>query len=170
MIADIKHFSLLNIADIISVIPLSIYLTLIYIILIRSCENNRNLYIRILIGLLIATLLSDIIKRIKYPSFMYKITRRPKGAFNTDYLSRNGSVRANAPGFPSGHMSSTTYFVVMSMLTFAKGFRGNVVGTLLVVLMGWARLYKKCHNLFQVIGGIILGLSTATLQYKLFMV
>ena len=32
---------------------------------------------------------------------LWDITRRPEGAYNTDYFSRNGPAKKDAPGFPS---------------------------------------------------------------------
>ena len=55
-------------------------------------------------------LLVELIKRIEYPRELHRLTNRPEGCFNTDFLSRNGKQPKNTPGFPSGHMAITTLF------------------------------------------------------------
>ena len=40
------------------------------------------------------------------------------------------------------------------------------VNLLLIFLMGWARHYKKCHNLIQIIGGTIFGSIVALFFFR----
>ena len=96
MMSDAKNLQIDNISDFISVLPLSIYVCIIYIGLVTS----DPIYLKILGIILISTLLTDVIKRLPYKSFynghyLYKITRRPKGASNSDYLSKNGDCKEN---------------------------------------------------------------------------
>ena len=44
-----------------------------------------------------------------------------------------------------------------------KNANGNI---LLIILMGFARWYKKCHNIVQIIAGIIYGGITTYLYYE----
>ena len=108
---------------------------------------------------------------------MWDITRRPEGAFNTDYFSRNGPSKKDAPGFPSGHMTGITTFVLY-MLLRKKGemewynFIENnlslfIFSVGIVCMMGFARWYKKCHNFFQILGGIFYGSFTTYIYYEL---
>lgn len=107
------------------------------------------------------------IKALPYPDFMWDITRRPEGAYNTDYFSRNGPASKDAPGFPSGHMTGITLFCVYMILRkkgeipwdeFIKNNQGFVLFNIFAVLgMGFARWYKTCHNMFQIVGGILYG-------------
>ena len=42
-----------------------------------------------------------------------------------------------------------------------------VINIILLVTMTWARIYKKCHNLVQVIAGSILGAFIAFFIYNI---
>ena len=57
------------------------------------------------------------IKRLPYPKSLYQITRRPEGSSNCDYLSRNGPQDSDAPGFPSGHMTTIGFFAAYQILS-----------------------------------------------------
>jgi len=165
MIADIGHLDLNNLADLISVAPISFFMGTAY----TSIVNVDIESFKFFIGLLIATLSSDILKRIPYPDALYQITRRPEGASNCDYLSKNGPASKNAPGFPSGHMTTTgffaTYIILNKMkeseLTFTELATEHkpliLVSVSLILAMSWSRYYKKCRNITQIIGGIVWG-------------
>ena len=103
------------------------------------------------------TLSTDIIKRLPYPKFLWEITRRPEGAKNTDFLSKNGLAREDAPGFPSGHMSATVYTLGICSYFFVNNTIGHFLNLILIILMAWSRWYKGVHNLFQIMGGIGYG-------------
>ena len=120
--------------------------------------------------------ITKIIKKTKISIVFIKLTRRPEGAFNTDMLSRNGKVKSTTPGFPSGHMTTISFFVVYMILrkwdfegSFINYFSNNLVFNIfnisLIFLMAWARYYKKCHNITQIIGGFIYGSLTGALYY-----
>ena len=119
---------------------------------------------------------TKMIKALPYPKCMWEITRRPEGAYNTDYFSRNGPAPKDSPGFPSGHMTGITLFCVYMILRkkgnipwdeFLKNNQGFVLFNILVVLaMGFSRWYKTCHNLFQIVGGIFYGSLISYLYYE----
>ena len=161
MIADIGHLDLNNLADLISVAPISFFMGTAY----TSIVNVDIDSFKFLMGLLTATLSSDVLKRIPYPDALYQITRRPEGASNCDYLSKNGPASKNAPGFPSGHMTTTSFFATYIMLESELSFTELTtkqkplifVSVSLILAMSWARYYKKCHNITQIIGGIVWG-------------
>ena len=150
--------------DFYSMVPVLVYFIGIYI----------GFYADILpeaLGFTIFSFLADqstkFIKAIPYPDFMWDIT---------DYFSRNGPAPKDAPGFPSGHMTGITLFCVYMILRkkgdipwddFFKNNKGFVLFNILVVLgMGFARWYKTCHNLFQIIGGILYGSLISYLYYE----
>jgi membrane-associated phospholipid phosphatase len=165
---------LLLFADYYSVVPLSIYLCLTY--LAFTTPNNFIEFISLTIFMIVNDNITKIIKRQNYPESLYKITRRPEGAFNTDMLSRNGKAKPTAPGFPSGHMT-TISFLVFYMILRKWNFKGsfinylssnivfNVFNIILILIMAWVRYYKKCHNITQIIGGFIYGSITGSLYY-----
>lgn len=153
MIADLKNFKLLNFADFISVLPISFYFDAFYRFLSVPSYNS----LKYLTGIFAATISSDLIKRLPYHESIYKLSRRPNGASNWDYLSRNGEGDKDAPGFPSGHMTTTAFFAVYNSLENSNNTVLMVFYGGLLVSMAWARYYKKCHNITQIIGGTLLG-------------
>tara|TARA_Y200000002_G_C22452099_1_gene566765 strand:- start:65 stop:592 length:528 start_codon:yes stop_codon:yes gene_type:complete len=168
--------------DFISLLPIVIYFSLLYNFLINPSKNLVNIFLFIYI--LSSDYLVKIIKNLEYPKKLYKITRRPEGAYNTDYLSRNGKVDPNTPGFPSGHMTTITIFCVFMILAkwkfqypfavfLSENKRFTLVHLFMIVITGFARYFKKCHNLFQIIGGFIFGTFMSVIFYflmKLFLI
>jgi membrane-associated phospholipid phosphatase len=146
---DTKDKYILYIADVISIGPLAILLVLFYI----SINNFRLQEFILAIILIFLNYVVTFIKNLPYPESLYKITRRPEKSFNCDYLSRNGKQSKDAPGFPSGHMTSVAFFAVYQIMN-GYSIHANV---LIVLLTGWARWYKNNHNSVQIIVGTIFG-------------
>ena len=173
MIFDFNHLNLDNLSDMVSVTPLLMYFSLFYNVLVFGSVES----LKFAISMVFVAVSTDVIKRIPYPKSFYKITRRPEGAKNCDFLSKGGICKLNSPGFPSGHMAVTIFFLVLTMMfysrkyksfkTFAKvQYKLIIFSVSLIVLMGWARLYKKCHNIVQVLAGSLFGLGMAFLAGK----
>lgn len=162
--------------DFISLLPIVIYFSLIYNFLINPLKNIVDLFLFIYI--LATDYLVKIIKHLEYPQKLYKITRRPEGAYNTDYFSRNGKVSEDTPGFPSGHVTGVTIFSIFMILIkwrfqgnfvnfFNENKRYTLVHLFLIFITGVARYVKKCHNLFQIFGGFIFGTFMSIIFYYL---
>ena len=112
------------------------------------------------------------------PSGLEFLLHRPSGACNTDVLSRNGPKSIDAPGFPSGHVTIATVFALYRLLRLYRNY-DNIGQMILknpievafyigiIVLMAYARWYKRCHNIFQIIGGFIFGAIFAILLDKI---
>ncbi len=86
---------------------------------------------------------------------------RPAAAQGCDLFCTGPRV-GGKPGFPSGHMATTTAFATSIAFLFPNPL---VIGTCvaLVLAMGWSRYTKKCHTLTQIIGGILYGFAIAVL-------
>ena len=171
--------SLLYVADIISVMPIfySVYFIL------RSLESKQYIDNLVpLIGMNLATSSCEIIKLItkqfNLPPILKKIIMRPPGAKNTDYLSRNGPKPPNTPGFPSGHMTSTSFFSTYIILekyynkkynNLSEFFKNEILliifHFIIVGLMSFSRYYKGVHNFTQIIVGSLLGNLLAYLTF-----
>ena len=161
MLLDKKNFYLENISDYISAIPITYYFGFLYLALIKN-PIESIFYWKCLFGIVITTLTTDLIKRLPYPEYFWNVTRRPNGAKNTDFLSKNGLCKKDAPGFPSGHMSATSFFATLTILYFSQNnFMGKFVSSSLVLFMGWSRWFKGVHNIPQIIGGTLYGISCA---------
>jgi len=146
---------ILVILDYISVVPFLFVLSTIH----SSIVNNNINELFFFFWMIGTSVIVELIKRIKYPPFLYNITRRPKGSYNTDFLSRNGRQPDNTPGFPSGHMAITTLYCYIKILKLnMKNVIGRSYYILIIILMGVSRYFKKCHNLVQILFGSLFGL------------
>lgn len=168
---------MLEFANFLSVLPLY-YIIFTIIILIYCFLVQNNFWKNILIyfvGLMIALFLPAFIK---YLTHILKIENllfyRPKGAKGCDFLSTKGFAPPFTPGFPSGHMTITAFVMVFNILLIINN-RINYVqkcliiflNLIFIILMSWARHFKKCHNIFQIIGGILLGIIIAKLTFDM---
>ena len=164
---------ILTVCDFYSIIPVAIYFGFFYMGLYL---NNPKEAFSFLLFFYLNDNITKVIKSLPYPKPLWEITRRPDGAFNTDYLSRHGPSKKDAPGFPSGHMTSITSFCIYMILRKMDGRTLKefvkeeplyfYINILLIILMGFARWYKKCHNIVQIIAGIIYGGITTYLYYE----
>lgn len=166
---------MIELADLISVIPLSYFFSIFYNLVIDFEVKD----IIFLSGLVFTTVSTELIKKLPYPKYLNSFIMRPKGARDCDYFSKNGLVPENTPGFPSGHMSSTVFFSTYIVLNFMK--KNNLslkkilvykprlilINIILIIMMAWARYYKKCHNITQIIGGTIYGLGLGFLFFNI---
>ena len=157
----------LNLENLLSILPFFIhifyFLKIVYYYNLNKNELIKK-YIKLLSLLLFSALTAQTLKYIfPYPKSLYKYTMRPEGACDCNYLSNDGLRLPNTPGFPSGHMTSTSFFVANNI------FNGYPILPNLIYLglMGWARIVKKCHNIPQVIAGTLLGTGIHYYFYKI---
>lgn len=85
---------------------------------------------------------------------------RPYGACDCDIFCINGTQNGK-PGFPSGHMTVTS-FLATTFALLQPGLPYQLAAIAVVIAMGWARYFKKCHNLMQIVAGTIYGFFVAT--------
>ena len=90
---------------------------------------------------------------------------RPKNAIRCDILCRDGPS-GGAPGFPSGHMATATFFATTLYLWSPQQLRDLILSVIPVILIGVSRYYKECHNIFQICSGTIYGLTLAYLTNR----
>lgn len=162
------------IANFISFLPVPFFITISIFLLSKIIQyKNDSLLNILLISFIIALFWSEILKKVLYKKF--KGTERPKGAIGTDFLSR-GADKSGEPGFPSGHMSITSAVCFTFILFLVKSdYFENIrpikrllfvfLNIFTILIMGWSRHIKKCHNLFQICGGTILGTTIASLLF-----
>lgn len=162
-------------ADVVSLSPLVIFLTLLYNFLILPSKNVLDLVF--FLYMMLAGFVVRFIKDLPYPKSWKWVTDRPKGAANCDYFSRNGPAKPGTPGMPSGHMTHTTIFATVMILGRFISARGKElsldnlvfygVNVSLVLVMAFARYHKKCHNLPQIFFGFVLGLGLGVVFFYL---
>jgi membrane-associated phospholipid phosphatase len=93
------------------------------------------------------------------------IFKRPNGAMNCSLFNSGGLVDHKS-GFPSGHVTSISFLMNMLWLRNKKhNWTSIFMYNFPIVLMGYARIMKGCHNLIQVIAGYVLGYVVAKLLY-----
>jgi membrane-associated phospholipid phosphatase len=121
-------------------------------------------------SVLVGPMVAEAIKRLTVVLGMQDWCRRPSGAANCDTWNRNGN-QAGAPGFPSGHMTTTAAFWMGAFLLCPAEYCVYVVvfGTFAILLMALARMEKRCHTLLQVVAGTLLGagISYGALRLRL---
>lgn len=152
--------NLIEFYDYFSAIPLLFYLGLTYQSLCRR-EIHSFLFA---LYILFADIIVSLLKRLPYSksSPFYIHTRRPKGATRCDYLSRNTDYSDESPGFPSGHMTTTALFSTYQVMK-NPSLNYIIIHGLLLIIMGMARYYKKCHTILQIGAGTILGVGFGVL-------
>jgi len=166
-----------SISKFLSVLPFNYFIFLGIInayLLLTNMIQFKKIFLYSL-GITSATIFSEMIKKyIKPVGILKKYWYRPKGAHGCDYLSIKGYAADFTPGFPSGHMSTTSYFSIYNILLLNNYWDPSFTRNIMVILnivfltsMGWARMYKKCHTITQVIGGTIFGGAISTIFYKL---
>jgi membrane-associated phospholipid phosphatase len=84
------------------------------------------------------------------------ILHRPDKNAKCSMLNRNSNEKWGTFAIPSGHMTSVVIFAIAFVFIFQNNFV-VLTGILYIVLMAFARYYKKCHNLLQIIAGILYG-------------
>ena len=136
----------LELANIISHIP---SLGFVYLLL-----QGKTYYLyQALLFLLVATS-TGVIKNFLTPHMKaHPWLKRPDGARNCNLLNEGGAC-GNACGFPSGHMSLTSFLLTPYWLN-EKITTPVFVGFLAAV--AWARWFKGCHNIPQILGGTFYG-------------
>ena len=93
------------------------------------------------------------------------IFKRPNGAMNCSLFNTGGLVDHKS-GFPSGHVTSISFLMNILWLRSKKNDWKNIfLYNFPIVLMGYARIMKGCHNLIQVLAGYLLGYIVANILY-----
>lgn len=132
--------------DFISLTPI---LMTIYTIIIKEWK--------LLFGIGVITLLQMFIKNIT-KKLNKDIFLRPKEACNCSSFNNGGFVGLE-PGFPSGHVSLTTFFV---NYMYFKKYNGDLFAlsflNFIPLIIGISRYEKKCHNIYQTLAGYMLGI------------
>ena len=133
-----------------SIFPLEYYPLIAYIL------QRKIAYLYIFIGINIVRYSTIYIRDIFAKFSKNKVFYRPEGCKNCSLL--NTPTPLDGPAFPSGHMGMAT-FLVITLVYASKNTHAitYALAILYVLLMGFARHYKNCHNIWQIIAGILHG-------------
>jgi len=145
----------------ISIVPFVLYTLLAYV-----CTKNI-VFIHIFLLTIFVGISTEFIKTVVAKNTCKRLFYRPEGCRQCSLL--NLPSDPNAPAFPSGHVAMTT-FLVFSLLTITKhtGLTYVMFGVLYILLMGFSRYHKKCHNLIQIICGLLYGAFCYVIFMKLY--
>lgn len=128
--------------------------------LIKYVETGDTKYLWYFLGTIITDLLTKIIKHLTSNMSTADVFKRPVGAFDCDIFCRNGSCEGK-PGFPSGHVATAAFVITTLLLSQKRSSTGAFfswfIGVLMVSLIAMSRLEKKCHNIQQVVVGLLIG-------------
>jgi membrane-associated phospholipid phosphatase len=84
---------------------------------------------------------------------------RPTGAHGCGAMCDGGAV-GGEPGFPSGHMTTVSMFATVMLSQTAVDWR---LLTAWALAVAWSRWVKRCHSVFQIIGGTVFGVGCGVL-------
>lgn len=122
-----------------SIVPLICFMFVMFVI----TRNMRYLYI--FLAAIAVAISVQIIKKLI-------------GSITTNELFYRPNDK-KVPAFPSGHMAVATFMAIVLMdydYDHVGGFL-PVFLLLYVVLMAYSRYVKRCHNIPQILGGIVYG-------------
>jgi len=118
-------------------------------------KTRQVSHVLIILGAIICELLIKLSRRV-FPK--KGVFLRPSDAINCNLFNRGGNY-ANRIGMPSGHMALTTFVISSLIYVFNPSYSVALLGVIIIILMGFSRYFRKCHNMYQVIAGAVLGLS-----------
>ena len=147
--------NIIDITNIIDTISISIF-PLMYFPLIVYILTRKIEYLYIFIGVLIVRTSTELVRELFAKMSKNPFLYRPEGCSNCSLT--NTPTDPNGPAFPSGHMGLTTFLVITLLyVTKNTNMLAYVLTGIYILLMGYSRYYKKCHNIPQIIAGILHG-------------
>lgn len=169
---------LVYIADLISGSVSVMYISLFVMFII-----NKNIkWFYILIFVLIINICTIIFK-IFLMRFDYSVLYRPSQCIDEhkllDFLHNSFILEGvmkkidveqyKKYGLPSVHVTTATSILMLTYLYFPKYKQLTLkLGIIYTLLLSISRMYLKCHTLLQIIVGLIFGIFSANVAYKLF--
>lgn len=119
---------------------------------IRYIDSHEMPYLIITIGVILCSIFIKL-TRMCHP--YHPVMVRPDGARNCGILNGGGSY-AGKIGFPSGHMLVVTYVLTCLVLLHPTPLKIGL-SVAVIGLVGIARYYKQCHNIPQIVCGVLIG-------------
>ena len=171
---DIYGLQLHSISDAISA-------TVVFYQIFGAYMAIRHYQFDYLIGVILVLKIQQFIKD-NTKNIHIKSLKRPRNAKHCNLENNDGDV-GNEPGYPSGHMATTSFMTNLYYLkqckikTMSNCFLYNIWNLKFMsnyilyniwnLFMAYARYKKNCHTIFQIIAGYLLGLIVAIALYLL---
>jgi len=112
---------------------------------------------KLIIGMTLLTIIQMLIKNFTR-GFYKDVFLRPDNACNCSSFNNGGFVGLE-PGFPSGHVTLTSFFVnYMYFKKYPNDMFALSFLNFIPLIIGISRYEKKCHNIYQIIAGYILSI------------
>lgn len=126
-------------------------------------------YLVIIIALIVCHFFVKATRYIKYPKIFNSIVMRPNKAMNCNIFNQGGVYKGRI-GMPSGHVM-LTIFTLTAIFIHKYGLPNKwntqkhlhvwIILIISGIIMSMSRLYRNCHNIYQVIIGALLGVGAA---------
>ena len=134
--------------------------------------NESPMYAVFALGVIGSEVLTHMLKYILGNKIdMFK---RPPGAADCSLWNRGGLCEG-APGFPSGHVTLATTFVVLGLLVLKEKNVTDVTfyvcllfGLIYIALVAISRIKKKCHTGLQTSAGFFCGVVFSMVWWWMF--
>ena len=127
----------------------------VLLVLFLLSFGKVSLGINILLGLVLAVIISSIIRLIFFKN------RPEKREFN------NLITRIYASSFPSLH-TTLTFFLALTLIGFSERIFFKIFVLVLAILVSYSRIYLKLHDWKDVFGGIVLGVMVFFIVNRVF--
>jgi len=123
---------------------------------------NKRAFVLSLISFTVAGLSAQALKR-----FVFSDRLRPHAVLDYETWHRvEGFALAENFSFPSGH-SAVAFAIALSVVVSASSKAVNGIALCIALLIGFSRMYLLMHFYHDVFAGMLLGLLSAGIVYRL---
>ena len=128
---------------------------LYFIPLVLYFYTGNLIHLQGLLGLIAMPIITEFIK---YYIVGY-MSVRPSGAYDCNTFANDG-YQGGKPGMPSSHSGQASYFAGFYW-QLTDNFYIRLALILYTLLIVMSRYYKRCHNISQIVIGLLIGLCVS---------
>ena len=136
-------------------------LSIAYLIIVISVVFNNTFTFLLFLSTIMKSLLLFYPKKIFKESYL---GRRPKGALNCNIFNCGGNPKSGA--IVSGHMTDIV-MILSFLLLEVPSKKMLMLSSFILVTTGVSRYLTKCHSLFQIVLGSLVGFGLGFSLFKL---
>ena len=135
---------------------------IIFLLVLIGVFVNKRAFVLSLISFTVAGLSAQALKR-----FVFSDRLRPHAVLDYETWHRvEGFALAENFSFPSGH-SAVAFAIALSVVVSASSKAVNGIALCIALLIGFSRMYLLMHFYHDVFAGMLLGLLSAGIVYRL---